>query len=66
MQIQTTVVTTQTQNVFGQDFSITTYSQTLSAYCDCCDNQANANRQTLENQGWYLGEKAQFCPECNY
>jgi len=66
MQIQTTIVTTETQNVFGQDFEITTYSQTVKAYCDCCENQAESNRQTLENQGWFLGEKAQFCPECNY
>ena len=66
MQIQTTTITTETQNVFGQNFVINTYEQTVSAFCDTCDNQANGAKANLERQGWSLGSNSQFCPECNY
>lgn len=66
MQIETTTVTTQTQQALGQNFVIRTYEQSVSAFCDCCDSQANGARETLENRGWFLGSQSQFCPECNY
>jgi len=66
MTVETTTITTQTQNVIGQNFLITTIEQTVNAFCDCCDNQASGAREMLENRGWSLGSSAQFCPECNY
>ena len=66
MQIETTTVTTQTQQALGQNFVTKTYEQSISAFCDCCNNQANGAREILENRGWFLGSQSQFCPECNY
>jgi len=66
MQIRTTTITTETQNVSGQNFVINTFEQTINAFCDCCDNQANGAKEVLENRGWHLGQAQQFCPECNY
>ncbi len=40
-------------------------NETINAFCDTCDNQANGAKAQLENQGWELYEKCQFCPECN-
>ena len=37
----------------------------VNAFCDTCDCQARAEKQTLENRGWHLGRNEQFCPECN-
>jgi len=41
-------------------------SETVSAYCDTCDYEQKADKIVLENQGWHLGRREQFCPECNY
>jgi hypothetical protein len=40
-------------------------NETVKAFCDCCDNEAKAEKTQLENRGWYLGQREQFCPECN-
>lgn len=40
-------------------------NETVKAFCDCCDNQADVPKTQLENRGWYLGQREQFCPECN-
>lgn len=66
MQIETTTITTETMNVIGTNFQITTYEQSISAFCDCCPNQANGAKEILENRGWFLGSQSQFCPECNF
>jgi len=65
MQIQTTTITTETMEVLGDNFQITTFEQSISAFCDCCSNQASGTKTSLENSGWYLGRNEQFCPECN-
>lgn len=65
MQIETTTITTENTIAANVPFTVTTFEQTVSAFCDCCDNEANGAKETLENQGWYLGSKAQFCPNCN-
>lgn len=67
MQIETTTITNETMNTTnGATFKITTFEQSISAFCDCCDNQANGAKEILENRGWFLGSQSQFCPECNY
>ncbi len=65
MQIQTTTITTEAMNVIGANFQITTFEQTTSAFCDTCDSQADGAESVLESRGWFLGSKAQFCPNCN-
>lgn len=65
MQIQTTTKTIENQTVENVNFQLTTYEQKLSAFCDCCSNNATGTREALENRGWYLGRREQFCPECN-
>jgi hypothetical protein len=40
-------------------------TETINAYCDCCDNEARAEKAQLENRGWFVGSREQFCPECN-
>lgn len=57
--------TVQNQTVLGSHFQITTIEATISAYCDCCDNQATGTKSQLENRGWYCGSREQFCPEHN-
>ncbi len=64
MQIETTTKTTQSQTVEGVNFQITTFEQSISAFCDCCPNQSSGTKSSLENSGWFLGNE-QFCPECN-
>ena len=66
MQIEQMTITTEKQVSFGDEFQITTFEQTVTAFCDCCPNQAVGAKTKLENQGWFLGQKAQFCPDCNY
>lgn len=66
MQVTTTTITTENATVIGTNFQITTFEQSVSAFCDCCDNRASGAEETLIGQGWYLGSRQQFCPECNY
>ncbi|MDQ3747960.1 MAG: hypothetical protein M3367_02930 [Acidobacteriota bacterium] len=65
MTIETTITTIETQNVLGANFQITTFEQTIAAFCDCCDAEATGAKTHLENQGWHLGSREQFCPTCN-
>jgi hypothetical protein len=66
MQIQTTTITTEQTQSFGANFQITVFEQETTAFCDTCPNNASGTKQTLENRGWYLGSREQFCPECNF
>ena len=66
MQVETTIITTELQTVFGQTFEIKTYEQSITAFCDCCPNQATGVKDNLINQGWYLSQREEFCPECNF
>lgn len=40
-------------------------NETINAFCDCCDNQANGTREQLAANGWGFGRGSEFCPECN-
>lgn len=40
-------------------------NKTVSAYCDCCDNQARGTQEQLVSNGWGLGNGSEFCPDCN-
>ncbi len=40
-------------------------NETVKAFCDCCNEQANGTEKQLENRGWFLGARSQFCPEHN-
>lgn len=66
MQVETTITTTETQTVGNMNFQIKTFEQTISAFCDCCPNQANGTKPELEKRGWELNANSQFCPNCNY
>lgn len=65
MQIQTTIITTEQTTSFGVNFQITTFEQTVSAFCDTCSANDEGTETVLENQGWHLGRREQFCPNCN-
>jgi hypothetical protein len=43
----------------------TNKTEAVEAYCDCCSNEARADKLSLENCGWYVGANEQFCPNCN-
>ncbi len=65
MQATTTTITTENTNVFGANFQITTFEQATTAFCDCCDTSADGTKNQLENSGWFMGSREQFCPNCN-
>lgn len=66
MQVTTNITTTETaQTGDGSNFKITIFEQRTSAFCDTCPNEASGSSEALENQGWLLGNREQFCPECN-
>lgn len=65
MQVQTTTITTETINAAGADFQVKTYEMKITAFCDCCDNQATGTEKQLKTRGWYCGRNEQFCPNCN-
>ncbi len=65
MQIQTTTTTTETIQAAGANFQVKTYEMKITAFCDYCDNNASGTEKQLENRGWYLGRREQFCPDCN-
>lgn len=65
MQVTTTTITTETAREEGANFKITIFEQRVTAFCDICPNEASGSSEALENQGWHLGSREQFCPECN-
>lgn len=66
MQTNTLTITTDTMTTsFGANFQITTFEQTISAFCDCCDNQSNGTKEELTRRGWGFGNGSEFCPDCN-
>lgn len=38
----------------------------INAFCDCCPNNASADKSALQSAGWFLGNREQFCPACNF
>ncbi len=40
-------------------------TNTINAFCECCDSEVRADKSSLENCGWWVGQNEQFCPECN-
>lgn len=65
MQIQTTTITTEKMNVEGDNFQVTVFEQTTTAFCDCCDNQSTGTKDELKRRGWGFANGAEFCPMCN-
>ena len=65
MQVQTTVVATEHLTVENTNFRVITHEQSITAFCDCCSNEAFGKANDLKARGWHLGSREQFCPECN-
>ena len=65
MQIQTTTITTQNQTVENTSFKITTFEQKTNVMCDLCGDAASGTIQNLENRGWEMNSREEFCPNCN-
>ena len=65
MLAETLTITTETQIADGVSFQITTFENTITAFCDCCSNSADGTKSELENRGWHCGRNEQFCPDCN-
>lgn len=65
MQIQTTTITTETAEVFGANFQVTTFEQTTTGFCDVCGDRQTGTADSLRAAGWYLGRNEHFCPNCN-
>jgi hypothetical protein len=65
MQIQTTTTTTENIIAANVPFTVTIFEQTTTAFCDTCPNQASGTKEGLENSGWNLGKREEFCPNCN-
>lgn len=66
MQIQTTTITTEAMTTSdNSSFKITTFEQTTTAFCDCCDNQSTGTKSELTRRGWGFGKGSEFCPDCN-
>lgn len=40
-------------------------NETITGFCDICGNQETDNAETLKIEGWFLGSREQFCPNCN-
>lgn len=66
MQIQTLTITTETTTAVGANFKVTTFEAKLTAFCDCCENQATATKTELNQRGWGFTRGAEFCPDCNF
>lgn len=66
MTVETTTITTDNMTVENLPFTITTFEQTTTAFCDCCPNQATGTKEQLKRQGWSFGNGSEFCSECNY
>lgn len=66
MTVQTLTITTETTQADGVNFKVTTFEQTVSAFCDCCPNQQTGIENGLRRAGWHLGQNEQFCPDCNF
>lgn len=43
----------------------TNQNETINAFCDICDSEQNGTKSQLENSGWFLGTREEFCPNCN-
>lgn len=66
--MQSTTLTITTEQVqAGRDlFKLTSFEMKTEAFCDICGNNASGTEKSLQNQGWFLGSREQFCPMCNY
>ena len=40
-------------------------TQTTTPYCDICGTQKTDSTETLKAEGWFLGSREHFCPNCN-
>lgn len=60
-----TTITTETIKTEGQYFTVKTYEQKVTGFCDICGEQNTNNAQALINQGWQLHSRFHLCPDCN-
>ncbi len=42
-----------------------TTETTVDGFCDICGNEESGNVEALQSEGWYLGSREHFCPNCN-
>jgi hypothetical protein len=40
-------------------------NETITGFCDICGNQETGTADNLQSEGWYLGSREHFCPNCN-
>jgi hypothetical protein len=45
--------------------SETTNETTITGFCDICGNQETGDTEALKSEGWFLGSREEFCPNCN-
>jgi hypothetical protein len=45
--------------------SETTSNETTNGFCDVCGARETDTAETLKSEGWYLGRREHFCPNCN-
>jgi hypothetical protein len=38
---------------------------TTTGFCDVCGARETASAETLKREGWHLGSREHFCPNCN-
>jgi hypothetical protein len=60
-----TTVTTETMKVDEINFTVRTFEQKVTGFCDVCGEQETGNEQGLINAGWQLNSRFQLCPTCN-
>ena len=65
MEATQTTITTETMQVQNLHFTITTFEQTVFAFCDVCETTDEGAAEHLKQSGWFLGKYEQFCPKCN-
>jgi hypothetical protein len=42
-----------------------TNETTMTGFCDVCGARETASADALLREGWHLGSREHFCPNCN-
>jgi hypothetical protein len=40
-------------------------NETITGFCDICGKRETDSADTLKREGWHLGSREHFCPNCN-
>ena len=43
----------------------TAANEMANGFCDICGARETNRADTLRSEGWYLGSREHFCPNCN-